>query len=73
LVAPRPEAKADRCGIFRRNDFQKMPLLRSFSQLGKFSTKISPLAELERAEFTAETRREIKVKEVLRLIQKKNQ
>jgi len=42
---------------FRRNDFQKMPLRRSFSQLGKFSTKISLLAELEHAEFTAETQR----------------
>ena|SRR5882724_1134664 len=46
-----------RSGIFRRNDFQKMPLRRSFSQSGKFSTKISLLAELEHAEFTAEARR----------------
>ena len=34
-----------------------MPLPRSFSQSGKFSTKISLLAELEHAEFTAETQR----------------
>src|SRR5665213_738885 len=57
LVAPQSEAKADRSGIFRRNDFQKMPLRRSFLQSGKFSTRISLQAELEHAEFTAETRR----------------
>ena len=39
LVAPQPEAKADRSGIFRRNDFQKMPLLTELFAIGEIFYK----------------------------------